>query len=112
VIRLPADEGISVLLIESKTPAGTEQQTVFSADSAGCKFSAAGISFCGRFAVLSQVNGEPEYIYLGDAVSASFHGWNVAFSDGNPGAAEIRFVNGVPRVNSSREVIVKKGDVR
>lgn len=110
VRRLPAPSGLSVLQVESETPSGDELQTIFSADRAEAEFANAKFSFKGRFAIFSEVNGEVEYIYLGDAVSASFKGWKVSFAGGKSGAAEVRFENGVPRVNSGREVIVIRDD--
>ena len=108
VRRVTAPAGLSVLQVESETPAGDELQTVFAADRAGAEFSNDEFSFAGRFAVFSEVNGEPEYIYLGDAVSVTFKGWKVSFADGKSGAADIRFENGVPSVNSGRKVMVTK----
>ena len=108
VQRMDAADGISVLRIESETPDGNEVQTVFAADKADAVVSEKEFSFKGRFAVYSEVNGEPEYIYLGDAVAARFKGWTVRFSDGQAGAADIRFESGVPKVNAGREVTIEK----
>jgi hypothetical protein len=108
VRRLDAPAGLSVLQIEGWTPAGEERQTVFAADREVAGFANDELSFKGRFAVLSEVNGEPEYIYLGDAVSASFKGWAVSFADGKSGAADIRFKNGIPEMNSRKKVTVTK----
>lgn len=108
VRSLSTTNGLSVLQVEGETPAGEELQTIFAADREVAEFSNDEFSFKGRFAVLSEVNGEPEYIYLGDAVSASFKGWNVSFADGKPGAAGIRFENGVPKISSAKKVTVTK----
>lgn len=108
VRRMNAPPGLSVLQVESKTPEGNEQQTVFVADQASARFANKDCLFEGRFAVFSEVNGAPEYIYLGDTVSALFKGWKVAFKDGKAGAVNVRFENGIPRVNSVREVMVTR----
>ena len=108
VSRSDVADGVSVLRIASETPDGNEVQTVFAAAEKDAVVSAGDLSFKGRFAVCSEVNGAVEYIYLGDAVAVRFKGWSVRFKDGQPGAADIRFENGVPNVNSEWEVIVEK----
>ncbi len=108
VRRLTTPDGISVLQVQSETPAGIEVQTIFAADRVGAQFASREFSFKCRFAVFSEVNGALEYIYLGDAASASFKGWSVSFADGLAGAADIRFINGVPSVSSSWKVMVTK----
>lgn len=108
VRRLKASPGLSVLEIESQTNMGEEKQTVFSGDSSEASFSNEALSFRGRFGVYSEVDGNIEYIYLGDAIAASFKGWSVTFKDLKSGSAEIRFRDGVPKVYSDREMIIKK----
>lgn len=108
VKRLPAPAGLSVLQIKSETSSGKEMQTVFSGSTPNAKFSNDSFSFTGSFAVLSEVDGRVEYIYLGDAFSVSFMGWNVSFADHKSGAVEVRFRDGVPKVNSQKKVIVKR----
>lgn len=108
VSMLPPSEGLTVLRIESKTPDGHEVQIVFSGDRPDMEFSKGNLSFKGRFAVCSEIDGEPEYIYFGEAVAVRFKGWDVAFRDGGSGALEIRFGAEGPRVNSEREVVIKE----
>ena len=105
---MDAGDGLTVLRIKSQMPEGSEVQTVFAADRHEAEFSSEQFSFKGRFAVFSEVNGELEYIYLGDAVAARFKGWSARFGDGRPGAADIRFKNGNPVVNALREVVIEQ----
>lgn len=108
VRRLDAPAGLTVLQVSSQTIDGDEVQTVLTADRSDGVYTGKSIQFKGRFAVCSAVNGEPEYIYLGDAVGVSFMGWRIVFADGRSGAADIRFENGVPVVSSESEVIITK----
>lgn len=109
VSRLAAPSGLSIIKVDSETTAGIEQQTIFAADRADAIYNHEGLAFEGRFAVCSLVNDSVEYIYLGDAISVSFQGWHIAFDDGQPGAAEVRFnKEGQPIIKSSRNSITVK----
>ena len=104
----PLSNELSMLQVESKTPAGQERQRIFFSDHKHAVYTDGTVSFKGRFAVCSEVDGELDYIYFGDASSIEIMGWRVAFKDGMPGALNISFKEGPPTVVSEREVLVEK----